>query len=461
MDLNKWLTETRGLARGVLDAKGVRIISADDGKASIAFPYYRKGEGYAAKHRGPGKTFWSTKGVSRGLYNEDDLDAFPGQPIVITEGEIDCLSVIQSGFDRAVSVPDGWGSGDGARACLVEAEERLRASPFVVVAGDNDDAGESMPRVVAQILAGHDVRYVEWPEGCKDANDVLVQLGEGVLANCINAAKRIDPPGGLITGISDLPPLSERRVLRTGIYPFDNVIAFQLGTISVSIGIPGHGKSTFALWAAERVTVNEDVRAGFVAFETHPHDFRDQLALIRTGTEFQDLHGDAKNTFLEGVDRRFRLVHIKFDDDTDQHLKWLESMVRVLAVRDNCKLVVIDPWNELEHQPMAGESMTQYINFATKFLRQLAERLDIHIHLIVHPRKIMDGHVPNGYDAAESAGFFNKPSLGYTVHQVNPDDGEPYVKLMVWKVRNTRLYKFKTGTTKVRFDSTKLTYHRM
>lgn len=90
----------------------------------------------------------------------------------------------------------------------------MRRSPYVIVAGDNDPAGASLPRTVANILAGHDVRYVTWPDGCKDANDVLCTYGEGELARCLIEAKPLDPEGGFITGISDLPPMPARRVLR-------------------------------------------------------------------------------------------------------------------------------------------------------------------------------------------------------------------------------------------------------
>ena len=73
-----------------------------------------------------------------------------------------------------------------------------------------------MPRTVAQVLKGHDVRYCKWPDDCKDPNDVLVKLGEGALAQCLNAAIRIDPPGGTITAISDMPPMAARRILKIG-----------------------------------------------------------------------------------------------------------------------------------------------------------------------------------------------------------------------------------------------------
>lgn len=464
----EWLNQIRKLDPALLSAMKVREVQHPSLGDAIAFPYQRGGESYGAKFRTIDKKFMSSAGVTRGLYNEDDLRRLKNLPVVIAEGEIDCLSIMQAGFERAVSVPDGWTETGTKTDSLIAAEDLLRNSPFVIVAGDSDAAGASLPRAVANILKGHDVRFAVWPDGCKDANDVLMQHGEGALAACLNAAKRIDPEGGTITGFSDLPPLSDRRVLRTGEFPFDHAVALELGALSVWTGIPGHGKSTFLTWAAERISLVENVRVGMLAFETHPHDLRDQLSLIRTGREFCDLaEGDAAK-LVDSLDKRFRVVHVTLDGDNQQNLGWLENMVFTLAVRDQCKLIIIDPWNELEHLPEKGEAMTNYVNFAVKTIRQWAERLEVHIALVAHPKKMQtEGkpRPPTGYDVADSAAFFNKPSLGVTVHMcqsTDPDTGtqEEWVELHVWKVRKTRLYKFKKGKVSITFNAERMSYEK-
>ncbi|WP_424974242.1 AAA family ATPase [Dinoroseobacter sp. S124A] len=462
-DVMQWLREARNLDAALLDHMGVKAVDHPSLGRAVAFPYDRNGKPYAAKFRTEAKAFRSSEGVSRGLYNADALTEYQDQPVVITEGEIDCLSVMQAGFLRAVSLPDGW-TPEGTKAeALLEAQEALEAAPFVIVAGDNDEAGASLPSSVANILDGSDVRYCEWPEGCKDPNDVLVRFGEGELAACLNAAKRIDPPGGFITALSDLPPLPERRVLRTGLSPFDRVVALECGAMSVWTGVPGSGKSTFLTWAAERVSQEENIRVGLMAFETHPHTTRDQLSRIRTGQSFRDLSEDQKGRLLETLDRRFRIVHQTFDE-TQHHIGWLKSMVHTLAVRERCKLIIVDPWNELEHLPEPGENMTSYINFATKTIRQWARKLDVHIALVAHPKKINSDNgiprAPTGYDVADSAAFYNKPALGVTVHQAQDQDGDSYVKLVVWKVRETLLYGFSKSTVSVDFDPITQRYAR-
>lgn len=462
MDVRKWLTEVRKLDADLIDHMGVKAVQHPGLGEAVAFPYHRGGKGYAAKFRAVGAKEWrSSQGVSRGLYNEDVLRSGDG-PVVITEGEIDALSAMQAGYSRAVSLPDGWTEDNGKRDVLVEAEPLLRQSPYVIVAGDNDDAGRGLPKTVANILAGHDVRFAEWPEGCKDANDVLVKFGEGKLARCLTDAKRVDPEGGFITGISDLPPLPARRVLRVGMGPYDFVLVFEVGAMSVGTGTPGAGKSTFTTFCAYHVAKNEGVKVGLLSFETHPYRTRDHLCRLHTGRKWDEISERQRAEVAHWMDAHFRIVHRTYGQ-TDHHLKWARAMIYTLAVRDGCKMIVLDPWNELEHLPEPGESMTSYVNFALQQIRQWAEQFDTHICVVAHPRKMnTEGkpRSPTGYDIADSAAFFNKPALGFSVHQDEDADGSPFVSVTSWKVRDRQLYGIEPGSMRLTFDAERMTYRK-
>jgi len=458
----RYLTEDRKLDAALLVAYGVKATDHPALGPAVALPYRRDGKPYAAKFRGVVEKSWrSSDGITRALFNEDCLREGDG-PIIITEGEIDALSVIQAGYTRAVSLPDGWTEAGGKRQVLIDAEPLLRQSACVIVAGDNDDAGASLPKTVANILAGHDVRFVTWPDGCKDANDVLVHLGEGELARCLTDAKRIDPAGGFITGMSDLPPMPNRRVLRVGMDPYDRALAFEVGTMSVGTGTPGAGKSTFTTFVAYHIAQHEQVRIGLLGFETHPYRTRDHLARLYARRPWDDLTGKHRDDFLAFADHHFRIVHRTFDGDEKHNLGWLRSMIYTLAVRDECKLIIVDPWNELEHLPEPGESMTSYINFALQQIRQWAQQFDTHICVIAHPRKMAtEGkpRAPTGYDIADSAAFFNKPALGFSVHrEEDMESGEDWVLLTTWKVRETQLYGFETGNRRLTFHGKMMTY---
>ena len=159
-------------------------------------------------------------------------------------------------------------------------------------------------------------------------------------------------------------------------------------------------------------------------------------------------------TFLNDHYRLFKMV----DEEHETHgMGWLKQMVHRLCARDGCNMIVIDPWNELEHMLEPGETMTQYINLALKRLREWADKFDAHIMVIAHPKKVPDKHIPKGYDVAESAAFFNKPGMGWTISQ--NDDG--ITELHLWKVRNRQ----QTGCSpnakaKLIFDERAMTYKK-
>lgn len=469
-DVWEWLEQIRGLCVEHCSDLGFRAAEHPRLGRGVAMAYAgRDGARYAEKFRPLGeKTFrWHPREAEHGLWNLAGI-ADPDRadlPIVITEGEFDAASCVQAGFVRACSVPDGWSetadSADGAKMRpILAAEDVLRNSPCVIVAADADATGEAFARAIGALLTGHPVRVARWPEGCKDANDVLRKHGAGDLAKAINAARMIDPPGGMITGFGDLPPLAERRIMRCGIEPLDSGLAFEECALSVCTGRPGDGKSTFLRFAAHHLTRNEGIRVGAMELEGSPAKMRDHLARLSAGAPWEHLAPSARDALVEHLDTRWRIAHRAPQGDFTENLEWLRQRIHTLAVRDRCKFIYVDPWNELEHMPEPGESMTNYINFATRCLRQWAERYDTHVCMVAHPKKIQDGHVPDGYDIADSAAWANKPALGFTVAQKQDMDGGDVVAVHVWKVRDVERYGFGRRVLEMEFDPIKMVYRR-
>lgn len=463
-----WL-EDRGLSVDLLANMGFTVGEISGGPA-VKIPFVRDGEMYLAKYRPASsdkRFFCSPSGMQKSLWNVDALRRDEEKPIVITEGELDAVACIQSGWIRSVSIPDGWDTADqdlahpGAKMTpLIEVEDTLRTkAPYVIVATDADQVGAAFLRTMVAFLEGCDVRTVTWPDGCKDANDVLRDHGEAVLNQCLHSARRVDPPGCSITGLDDLPALERRRILRTGQRTLDRFAAFEIGTLSISTGVPGSGKTTFATFLADQIRRNEGVRIGMACFETHPHGIREQISRI-AGAPWEQQSPEGRRELSDW----FRIVRRRdFERETEAHdMLWVRQMVRSLAVRDQCKFIIIDPWNEIDHTPSPGDSLTNYINMALTRLRQWAEQYDCHIHLIVHPKKMPtneDGkpRMPTGYDCADSAAFYNKPALGYTVH-LDDDEGQTVTKILTWKVRERELYDIAPGLTTLEFDPAKKVY---
>jgi twinkle protein len=477
LSLTNYLEDVRGFEPETLDRYGVREKSLR-GVEVVTIEYRRNGEVYGHKVRplvpgADGKRFWfQPSGVKRGLWNVDCLqdETLFDQPVIITEGELDALSCIGAGFPRSVSIPDGWSDkfmgddGPKSRPVLANAD-RLKRSPFVIAAGDKDPTGGSFIKAVQNMLEGHPVKFLDYPDGCKDANDVLKKHGPAELARVINAAKWYswsDPDGGQLTGFSDMPPMPDMQLFRPDYPPFDKVILFHSGFLTIITGIPSSGKTTFLNCALHHVIRSNCIRVGLALFETPGNLVRDHLSRLRLGIPWGDLDSAKRGKLVEGLDRDYRLLHRLDSDEAPHDLGWVREMMHTAAVRDGCKIVAFDPWNELEHMPQKGESMTNYVNIALTRMRQWAERFDCAVCILAHPMK-MHAHAgakpspPLGYDISDSAAWYNKAAIGVTVHQAG-DANDPHVKVINWKSKFVQQYGIAKGEIRLDFDERAMTY---
>ncbi|SET42985.1 Toprim-like [Oceanobacillus limi] len=118
-----------------------------------------------------GKVFWYEKGaepVRRLVYGIDKVYRHNLTEVYVCEAEIDAMSVWTSG-KPAVAI--------GGASVSDEQLELIRKSPIesVVIATDNDKAGEKVKRQLVEGLRGYvGLRELALPDGVKDVNDALV-----------------------------------------------------------------------------------------------------------------------------------------------------------------------------------------------------------------------------------------------------------------------------------------------
>jgi twinkle protein len=150
----------------------------------IRFPYFEDGNLVNIKHLRPRE--WQPDGERLFESFKDGkpvpfgLDR-PGTTLVIVEGEIDALSITEAlGAEVAVwSVPNGakninWLDFEGVVKRLLKFEK-------VIIAVDTDTDGlrlkSELVRRLKELLGVERLATIDWPEGYKDANDVLKILG--------------------------------------------------------------------------------------------------------------------------------------------------------------------------------------------------------------------------------------------------------------------------------------------
>src|SRR5918993_5058382 len=177
----------RKISRATLERLGVGSGMAffpELGRESegVFFPYRAAGEVVNWKAAAfPVKAFTSKKGGKLQFFN---IDRVIGSSIVyITEGEWDAAALVEAGIpaEQVISVPNGARQRSADDAGELRGydfvEEALRAglsrAKRFVWCGDNDDPGRSLRADMARLLGVARFHFVDWPDGCKDANDLL------------------------------------------------------------------------------------------------------------------------------------------------------------------------------------------------------------------------------------------------------------------------------------------------
>ena len=102
--------------------------------------------------------------------------------------------------------------------------------------------------------------------------------------------------------------------------------------------------------------------------------------------------------------------------------------------------LVIDPYNELDHQRAGNVSETEYVSHMLTKIKRFAQVAGVHVWFVAHPRQLQQwrGDAPGLYDISGSAHFVNKADHGLVVHRNRDPAAEnpAEVQILVRKVRN-------------------------
>jgi twinkle protein len=235
-----------------------------DGKACHIANHYEGGKLIAQKIRLPGKQFTS-RGPRRKtlpfymqwLWNK-------GKHLVITEGEIDALSMLKA-FERkwpVVSLPNGTGS---AKKAIEQQYEWLEGFDRIVLMFDMDEPGQKCLDEVAPMLPPGKVAIASLPE--KDANEVLKKHGPGALIRAFWDAKPWRPDG-IISGedisLEELMAETVKGYEYPQCMPLlqEKTLGLRKGEITLLTAGSGIGKSTWAREIAYDLQMRHGCRIG-------------------------------------------------------------------------------------------------------------------------------------------------------------------------------------------------------
>lgn len=420
---------------------------------AIQFPYFRDGECINIKSRDHQKHFRMESGAERILYGMDGIE---GETLIIVEGEIDKLSLETAGFKNCVSVPDGAPSPTAKDytskfSFLESCEEWLKQFKKFVLAVDNDDPGKKLEEELARRLGRDKCFQVQWPEGRKDANEVLCNEGAGRLKQCIEWAFPY-PVQGLYEIKSFLPQIKRlydngiARGAQTGWHNVDQFISFATGQWTVVTGIPGHGKSEWL----DALMINLAHVHGwtFAVFspENQPLEMHFQkLSEKYIGKPFfggKRLDNQDLVKAAQWLDSRFSFI---LPDAENMSVDSVLGIAKTAVNRKGVKGVVIDPWNELDHSRSPNLTETEYISLCLSKIRRFARDNDVHVFLVAHPTKLkkekhpVTGDLvympPTPYDISGSSHWRNKADNAITIYRPDVTNASSTVQIHIQKVR--------------------------
>lgn len=351
------------------------------------------------KGKGQSKEWFEkgTKPILFGMHKANDYQ----KPLVITEGQIDALSLDECGIANATSVPNGCSSFTWVPNCY----DWVMRFPSIVVMGDCEQGKITLVERIAKSFP-KPVYFVP-PEsyfGLKDANDILREYGKETLLNAfLSATEYILPHIRRLADVASIDFSTLPRI-KSGIQKLDDTLGgFFYGQVILLTGRRGEGKSTFmGQLMLEAIDQGNTVLAysGELCAEHFKNwlDFQAAGAdgVVNFGSEERPVYR-IKPAVLQKINDWYRPYALLYDnealwgsDETESLLQTIESAVMRYGINmvciDNLMTAMdLDPKEDLYRAQSA---------FVQK-LKQLAVRYNLVVVLVAHPRKENQGRLDN------------------------------------------------------------------
>jgi len=409
----------------------------------LTVPYTERGETINHKWRLTSeKRHRMDQGAPLLLWNADTLrspEVLAGAPVVITEGEWDALAAMTAGVPHVVSIPNG------APSTVTAEPENAKRYAWVyrhladldrvkqfIIAADGDEPGANLAHDLVSLLGAERCRWVKYPELTKDLNDVAITYGHAAVADVVLRAKPY-PIKGLFR-VEDFPPRGPLQTFPLGVKPLTSMLSIVPGTLTVLTGYANIGKST-VLNSVVGELLKNGIGVCMAPFETDIPILIEGLRRSILKSHERDASREVISTADKLIAENLAIVHQAVDEDDEMDLEWFLDRCRAAVIQYGVRVVVLDPWNELEHQRRPGETETEYTGRGLRAIKRFARKFNVAFWVVAHPAKPMEGSngVPKLYQISGSAHWANKADYGLTYHR--RDATKNAAELHVTKVR--------------------------
>ena len=242
---------SRGISEEV--ANKYEITTQTDHDNILVFPFYETdGEMLFVKYR---KTdFDKTKDKNKEWCQPNGTPILFGmkqcnlenKTLIVTEGQLDSLSVAEAGFENAVSVPTGANGFTWVPNCW----DFVSKFSEIIVFGDHEHGKITLLEEISKRFRNVKIRHVREDDylDCKDANDILRKYGKEQIKKCVEQAVTLPVRHVIdLADVVDVNPFDIEK-LKTGFRSLDQLLygGLPFGSLIVMTGKSGLGKSTLA-----------------------------------------------------------------------------------------------------------------------------------------------------------------------------------------------------------------------
>lgn len=346
---------------------------------TVIFPYYKNGILVNRKSRNilEKHLMSQDKDAEPTLFNRDNIDS---DTIIITEGEYDTMAMHQYGL-KTVSVPNGC---DG-RTWIDEEWDFLETFKRIIICFDNDKAGQKSAVEVANKLGLWRCSIATFP--FKDANECLMNGVEAVeIYRCLEGAKVLSPEAVVspMEFNEKIQYLFEQGTKLFGISTAwdeltDILKGWRGGEVTIWTGRSGSGKSTI---------LNQNlIDLGY----------KGEKSCIYSGEMSPD-------RYLRWAIMQFLAKSNPDKKEIEYVLRWMEDKIYTLNVTSG-----IEPEKLLTNFEYVAKRYgvrhfmidslmkvrldnNDLLNAQKNFVSSLCDfskKYNVHVNLVVHPRKMM------------------------------------------------------------------------
>jgi twinkle protein len=402
--------------RGFSKATWEKYEVGDDGQGNIAMPYYDNGKVVMMKFR-PAHKVDKAKGERKAWREEGGKPVFwgmqhckPNMPLTIVEGEMDLLALTEAGINNVVSVP----SGTNDLTCVDLCWDWLQQFKSVILWVDNDEPGLELQRNLIRRLGAW--RCYTVASNRKDGNEVLLYDGKDAVLKAYSSIQEV-PISGLIR-LAEVKPFDFTSAVRvqSGIKGLDKGLGgFMLGLTTVWSGKSTSGKSTL-LGQIALTAVDHGYPVCAYSGELPGPIFRYWIDIQAAGNDYIDMVYDnlkessvarVRPEAIEAIHKWYYDMFFLYDSTEVPNESSMFEVFEYAARRYDCKVFIIDNLMTMMMESAGSErdylqKQTQIINRVSDFAR----RMNVHVHLVAHPRKGSGGQ--GGEDISGTGNIKNR-----------------------------------------------------